>query len=116
MTAVLAETVFPHLDRPTADLALPVSLGFRALDLAPFRLGQIVHGDLAVDAAVESENASLGRNGQTAALAGIGFRAHLRLVEIPAQLTAPRLAPRLAAGYVERVSTALALESDRYRS
>ncbi|MEU7259075.1 hypothetical protein AB0B21_25155 [Streptomyces rimosus] len=116
MSTVLAEAVFLHLDRPTADLTLPVSLGFRALDLAPFPLREIVRGDLAVDRAVEGENTSLGWNGQTAALASMQSQANLRLVEIPARLTALRLTPRLVAGHVEEVPTTLALESDRYRS
>jgi hypothetical protein len=80
------------------------------------RLHEIVRGDLALDRAVEGENTSLGRNSQTAALAGMRSRAHLSLVEIPARLTALRLAPRLVAGHVKEVSTVLAVESDRYRS
>ncbi|WP_367433197.1 hypothetical protein [Streptomyces celluloflavus] len=108
--------MFPHLDRLAADLALPISLGFFPINLAPFRLCEIVRGDLAVDRAIEGETTSLGRNGQTATFAGMRSRAHLRLVEITARLTTLRLAARLAAGLVKEVPTVLALEGYRYQS
>ncbi|MEU3069193.1 hypothetical protein ABZ712_20170 [Streptomyces sp. NPDC006906] len=116
MAAVLPETVFPYLDRLAADLALPVFLGLCPINLAPLRLREIVRGDLTADRTIEGETTSLGGNGQTATLAGVRFRAHLRLREIPARLTALRLASRLVSWLVKEVPAVLALKSYRYRS
>jgi hypothetical protein len=116
MATVFSETMLKHLDRLIADLATPISLGFFPINLVPFRLREIVRGDLAFDGAIEGETTSLGRNGQTAALAGMRSRAHLRLVEIPARLTPLWPAARLAAGLVKEVATVLTLDGYRYRS
>ncbi|GAA0379824.1 hypothetical protein GCM10010319_67950 [Streptomyces blastmyceticus] len=69
--------MFLRLDRFPADLAVPVLFRLHTLHLATLRLRKVVHGDLALNRAVESEGTPLGWDRQAAAFARKRLCAHL---------------------------------------